>query len=441
MLIFYLSQLRIKRNIFEDIDWIMVVIYLGLVLFGWISIYAATYDDLHPSIFDLAKNHGKQALWIGLALVIGLIMLFFDTRFFETFAYPIYGFAILLLLGVLVFGTEVKGAQSWFVMGPVSFQPSEIAKFGTALALAKYLSMNGGRFDHLNVKLKSLAIIFLPGAFILLQPDVGSLLVFTSLLIVLYRQGLSGWIFGLGFIAVLLFIIALFLKQYEWTLFDTQIQGKIAFIFGLSSLAALLYYYLRKRKGSLFVITAVYVASLGYFLSVDYLFDNILQPHHQNRINELLGIVSDPLGAGYNVHQSKIAIGSGGFSGKGFLQGTQTKYHFVPEQSTDFIFCTVGEEWGFLGSLLLIGLFLTLMARIIWLAEKQRSVFTRVYGYCVASILFIHFTINIAMTIGLAPVIGIPLPFFSYGGSSLWSFTLLLFAFIKLDSERKYVLR
>jgi len=368
-------------------------------------------------------------------------MLFFDTRFFETFAYPIYGFALLLLMGVLVFGTEVKGAQSWFVLGPVSFQPSEIAKFGTALALAKYLSMNGARFDNLSIKLKSLAIIFLPGVFILLQPDVGSLLVFTSLLIVLYRQGLSGWIFGLGFVAIILFIMALFLKQYEWTLFGTLIQGKVAFILGLSSLAALTYYYLRKRKGSLFIIAAGYIASLGYFLSVDYLFDNILQPHHQNRINELLGIVSDPLGAGYNVHQSKIAIGSGGFSGKGFLQGTQTKFHFVPEQSTDFIFCTIGEEWGFLGSLVLIGLFLTLMTRIVWLAEKQRSVFTRVYGYCVASILFIHFTINIAMTIGLAPVIGIPLPFFSYGGSSLWSFTLLLFTFIKLDSERKYVLR
>lgn len=419
----------------------MVAIYLALVLFGWISIYAATYDDLHPSIFDLAKNHGKQALWIGLALVIGLIMLFFDTRFFETFAYPIYGFALLLLIGVLLFGTEVKGAQSWFVMGPISFQPSEIAKFGTALALAKYLSIHGARFDQLSIKLKSLLIIFLPGAFILLQPDVGSLLVFISFLIVLYRQGLSGWIFGLGFIAIVLFVMALFLKQYQWTIFDTLIEGKVAFISGLSALAAAIYYYLRRRKGSLFIIAASYIASLGYFLSVDYLFDKVLKTHHQNRINELLGIVSDPLGAGYNVHQSKIAIGSGGFSGKGFLQGTQTKFHFVPEQSTDFIFCTVGEEWGFIGTLILISLFLTLMSRIIWLAEKQRSVFTRVYGYCVASILFIHFTINIAMTIGLAPVIGIPLPFFSYGGSSLWSFTLLLFTFIKLDSERKYVLR
>ncbi len=419
----------------------MIVIYLALVLFGWISIYAATYDEMHPSIFDLAKNHGKQALWIGLALVIGLIMMFFDTRFFETFAYPIYGFALFLLLAVLVLGTEVKGAQSWFVLGPVSFQPSEIAKFGTALALAKYLSVYGSKFDSKKVKIISLAIIFLPGVFILLQPDVGSVLVFTSLLIVLYRQGLSGWIFGLGFVAVVLFILALFLKQYQWTLFEIPIQGNVAFIVSLSALAAAVYYFLRKKRGSLLIIVSSYIASLGYFLSIDYVFDNILQPHHQNRINELLGIVSDPSGAGYNVHQSKIAIGSGGFSGKGFLQGTQTKYHFVPEQSTDFIFCTVGEEWGFLGSLILIGLFLTLMGRIIWLAEKQRSVFTRVYGYCVASILFIHFTINIAMTIGLAPVIGIPLPFFSYGGSSLWSFTLLLFTFIKLDSERKYVLR
>ena len=226
----------------------MIVIYLALVLFGWISIYAATYDEMHPSIFDLAKNHGKQALWIGLALVIGLIMMFFDTRFFETFAYPIYGFALFLLLAVLVLGTEVKGAQSWFVLGPVSFQPSEIAKFGTALALAKYLSVYGSKFDSKKVKIISLAIIFLPGVFILLQPDVGSVLVFTSLLIVLYRQGLSGWIFGLGFVAVVLFILALFLKQYQWTLFEIPIQGNVAFIVSLSALAAAVYYFLGKKE-------------------------------------------------------------------------------------------------------------------------------------------------------------------------------------------------
>lgn len=433
--------MRIKRSIFEDIDWVMVITFAALVLFGWISIYAATYDDSHPSIFDLAKNHGKQALWIGLASVIAITILFFDHRFFETFAYLIYGAAVLLLLAVLVVGTEIKGAQSWFVIGSISFQPSEIAKFGTALALAKYLSQEGKRFDQWKTKLYALGIIFFPAALIMLQPDVGSTLVFASLLIVLYRQGLSGWIFGIGFIAAALFVIALYLKQFEWTVFEQLIEGKMVFIVGLTMLAAAILYLLRKRKGSRLVVGGGYAVSLVYFLSVDWLFDKVLKPHHQNRINELLGIVSDPLGAGYNVHQSKIAIGSGGFSGKGFLQGTQTKFHFVPEQSTDFIFCTVGEEWGFIGSFVVISLFVFLLGRIIWNAENQRSAFTRIYGYSVASILFIHVAINIGMAIGLAPVIGIPLPFFSYGGSSLWSFTLLLFTFIKLDSERKYVLR
>ncbi len=433
--------MRTKRSIFEDIDWLMVGLYIALVLFGWISIYAATFDEAHPSIFDLAKNHGKQALWIGLALVIATVLLFFDHRFFETFGYIVYGFSLLLLVAVVLVGTEIKGAQSWFVLGPISFQPSEIAKFGTALALAKYLGDHGERFDQFKVKLYSLGIIFLPAALIMLQPDVGSTLVFTSLLIVLYRQGLPSWIFGLGFVAVFLFILALYMKQYSVELFGVTLEGKFIFLGLFTTLAGFVWYNLRKKKGSTLVVGGSYLAMVGYFFSVDFLFDNILQPHHQNRINELLGIVSDPLGAGYNVHQSKIAIGSGGFSGKGFLQGTQTKFHFVPEQSTDFIFCTVGEEWGFIGSFVMIALFVTLMGRIVWLAEKQRSAFTRIYGYGVASILFIHFAINVGMTIGLAPVIGIPLPFFSYGGSSLWSFTLLLFTFIKLDSERKFVLR
>ena len=232
------------------------------------------------------------------------------------------------------------------------------------------------------------------------------------------------------------------MKQFSWEISsETSIAGSWLFLSLLASLCGVIFYFLRKSKGSLLIILGSYLASLGYYLSVDFVFDHVLKPHHQNRINELLGIVSDPLGAGYNVHQSKIAIGSGGFFGKGFLQGTQTRFHFVPEQSTDFIFCTVGEEWGFLGSVVLVSLFVFLMARIIWMAEKQRSEFTRIYGYCLASILFIHFTINIGMAIGLAPVIGIPLPFFSYGGSSLWSFTVLLFTFIKLDSERKFVLR
>lgn len=434
--------MRAKRNIFQDIDWALVLTYLVLVLFGWMSIYAATFDEEHRMVYDMSRNHGKQLMWIGLAFVLAITLLFFDQRFFDAFAYGVYGFALVLLAAVLVFGSEIKGAQSWFVIGPVSFQPSELAKYGTALALAKYLRDNANAFDKLKTRIYALGILFLPAALIMLQPDVGSMLVFTALLVVLYRQGLSGWWFIIGIAAIALFIMALYMKQVTLSLTDDfVIQGSVLFGIGLTLLAALIYYWLRKKKGSLLITGLAYVAVLGYYFSVDYLFDNLLQPHHQNRINELLGIVSDPRGAGYNVHQSKIAIGSGGFSGKGFLEGTQTKFDFVPEQSTDFIFCTVGEEWGFLGSFVLVSLFVFLMGRIIWLAEKQRSQFTRIYGYCVASILFIHFAINIGMTIGLAPVIGIPLPFFSYGGSSLWSFTVLLFTFIKLDSEKKYVLR
>mgnify|MGYP000179553916 CR=1 FL=1 len=434
--------MRTRQSVFQDIDWIMVGVYLFLVAFGWMSIYAATYDEAHRAVNDMTQNHGKQMLWIGLSLVIAAAILLFDHRFFETFAYGIYGVSIALLLGVLIVGSEIKGAQSWFVLGPVSFQPSEIAKYGTALALAKYLSQYGARFKERKVLLTSLAIIFFPAALIMLQPDVGSVLVFSTLLIVLYRQGLSGWWFVVALIAVFLFVMALFMKQWTLQLFgDNEIGGTWIFLGALTLIVGAFYYQFRKQKGSLPIFSGGLVAMIGYYLSVDYLFDHLLKPHHQNRINELLGIVSDPLGAGYNVHQSKIAIGSGGFSGKGFLQGTQTKFHFVPEQSTDFIFCTVGEEWGFLGTLVLILAFIFLLGRIIWSSENQRSEFTRNYGYAAAAILFIHFTINIGMAIGLAPVIGIPLPFFSYGGSSLWSFTILLFTFIKLDSERKFVLR
>ena len=434
--------MRTRQNIFQDIDWVMILIYFALISFGWISIYAATFDEQHREILDMTQNHGKQMMWIGLGLIIALTILLLDHQFFETFAYVIYGFSVFLLLAVLFAGSEIKGAQSWFVLGPVSFQPSELAKYGTALALAKYLKTYGHKFKELKTKFYALGIIFLPAVFIMLQPDVGSMLVFAALLIVLYRQGLSGWIFILGFVAIFLFVIALFMKRITWEITEeTVIQGSTIFLAILTISAGGFYYLFRKSKGSLIIVLGTLLASIGYYFSVDFVFDNILKPHHQNRINELLGIVSDPLGAGYNVHQSKIAIGSGGFTGKGFLQGTQTKFHFVPEQSTDFIFCSVGEEWGFIGSFVLVSLFVFLMSRIIWMAEKQRSVFTRIYGYSVAAILFIHFSINIGMAIGLAPVIGIPLPFFSYGGSSLWTFTVLLFTFIKLDSERKFVLR
>lgn len=434
--------MRTRKNIFQDIDWIMVGTYLAMIVFGWMSIYAATFDEAYRGFFDLTQNHGKQAMWMGFAIVIAAVILILDYRFFETFGYIIYGFAMFLLVAVLFFGSEIKGAQSWFVIGSFSFQPSEIAKYGTALALSKYLSDRVLKFDQFKTKLISFIIILSPAVLIALQPDIGSTLVFAALTIVLYRQGLSPWFFNLSFVAIALFVFALFMKQISIEVTESfVIHGSIIFLVGLSLLAILLYIKLRKKKGSLFVIASTYAAMVGYYFSVDYVFDNVLKTHHQNRINELLGIVSDPLGAGYNVHQSMIAIGSGGFSGKGFLQGTQTKFHFVPEQSTDFIFCTVGEEWGFMGSFVVVSLFVFLMGRIVWMAEKQRSNFTRIYGYSLASILFIHFLINIGMTIGLAPVIGIPLPFFSYGGSSLWSFTILLFTFIKLDSERKFVLR
>lgn len=433
--------MRSKRNIFEDIDWITVLIYLVLVFFGWLCIYSATYSDLNSSLEFAETNHGKQMIFMFISFLVAIALLFLDHRFFETLAYGVYGLGIFLLILVLFIGSEIKGAQSWFVIGSISFQPSEIAKFGTALALAKFISINHSTFNTLQTRLQATAIISFPALLILLQPDVGSMLVFGALSIVLYREGLSGWFFILGFIAIILFVAALFLKQFEWILFGRVIKGKDAFLVITTIFASIIYLLLKKAKGSLLIISAAFASMISFFLSVDYVFDNVLKEHHQNRINELLGIVSDPKGAGYNVHQSKIAIGSGGFSGKGFLEGTQTQLKFVPEQFTDFIFSTLGEEWGFIGSFSVIILFLVLMTRIIWLSEKQRSVFTRIYGYSVASIFFIHFSINISMTMGLAPVIGIPLPFFSYGGSSLLSFTLLLFTFIKLDSERKFVLR
>lgn len=412
-----------------------------LAFFGWVCIYSATYSEANIGLGMTQTNQGKQMMFMIISALVAIAILFLDHRFFETLAYGVYALGLFLLMLVLVIGSEIKGAQSWFVMGPISFQPSEIAKYGTALALAKFISSNHNTFNTLRTKLQAVAIIGLPAALIMLQPDVGSMLVFTVLSIVLYREGLSGWFFIIGFVAIMVFISALYLKQYEWTIFGTLIKGKMVFILFMALLGSGAYYMFRKARGSLLIISLATAAILGFFLSVDYVFDNVLKIHHQNRINELLGIVSDPKGAGYNVHQSMIAFGSGGFSGKGFLEGTQTQLKYVPEQFTDFIFSTLGEEWGFLGTFTVIVLFVFLMARIIWLAEKQRSVFTRLYGYSVASIFFIHFAINIGMTIGLAPVIGIPLPFFSYGGSSLLSFTLLLFTFVKLDSERKFVLR
>lgn len=420
----------------------LVVLYMLLVLIGWMSIYAAVYDENHFSIFDTSQRYGKQLIWIFAAVFLAIVILFFEGHFFTSFAFPIYGFVLFLLLGVLLFGAEVKGARSWFKIGGFAIQPSEFAKFATNLALAKYLSTLNINIEHIKTKLIASIIIGFPALFILLQNDTGSALVYASFIFVLYREGLSGNILLIGLYVAFLFILSLLFRLNEFMLFnDFAITGDKVLIFILGCIAGLVIYFTRKMKRMWAIVSTVFVLSAGLVFSVDYIFESVLEPHQSKRINVLLGLESDPYGAGYNVNQSLIAIGSGGFFGKGFLEGTQTKFDFVPEQSTDFIFCTIGEEWGFFGSFLLMALYMALFFRIIYIAERQRSTFSRIYGYGVASILFFHFLVNIGMTLGLAPVIGIPLPFISYGGSSLWSFTILLFIFVKLDSERMLILR
>ena len=420
--------MRNQGGILQNIDRWMVVIFLLLVAMGWVSIYASVYNDEHQSILDLSQNYGKQAIWIGGSLLIAFSILIIDGKFFAAFSYPIYILFILLLLVVLVVARDVKGAVSWIDIGSFKLQPSEFAKFATNMALAKFLSTLDIRMKDLRTKIVSSLIIGLPAALILLQNDTGSALVYAAFVFVLYREGLSGNILIFGFLAAVLFVMTLLVPKF--VLFS--IIGGIGLVF---------YFFVRKKRQNILIIAAGVLIASAIVFSVDYAFNHVLQEHQRTRINVLLGKEIDPKGAGYNVNQSKIAIGSGGVLGKGFLQGTQTKYDFVPEQSTDFIFCTVGEEWGFVGSFVVIGLFMVLLWRIIYVAERQRSQYSRIYGYGVACILFFHLMVNIGMTVGLAPVIGIPLPFFSYGGSSLWSFTILLFVFIKLDAYRLEILR
>ncbi len=419
--------MRENRSIFTNIDWFLVFLYLLLVFMGWGNIYAAVFNEENSSILDMNEEYGRQLIWILTSLFLGIIILFTDGKIFQALAYPIYFLSILSLIGVLIFGKEVAGARSWFALGSFSLQPSEFAKFATALALARFASTDGISIKRWRDRLIAFAVIFIPAAIIIPQPDPGSALVYTSLLLVLYREGLPGNYIFFGLSLAVLFILCL--------VFD-----KVSVLIGLGIIALITLLITRKVRGFYWRILGVLSVAILFTYSVDYAFNNVLEDRHRNRINILLGKAHDPKGIGYNTNQSMIAIGSGGLKGKGFLQGTQTKFDFVPEQSTDFIFCTVGEEWGFLGSALLITLFIVLFFRLVQVAERQKSVFTRVYGYCVVSILFFHFAINIAMTIGLAPVIGIPLPFFSYGGSSLWGFTILLFIFIKLDAYRLQVL-
>lgn len=406
------------------IDWVLVVLYLALVLIGWISIYSAVYDQDHQSIFDFSQRYGKQLVWIITALILAFIVLILDPKFYSTFAYPIYGGTILLLMAVLVLGQEVAGSRSWFELGSIRIQPTEFAKFATSLAIARYLSSYNVDMSSLKTKIYLLILITIPAGLILLQNDTGSAIVYTSFLIVFYREGFSGNVFILGIAIVILFLATLLFNE-------------LYVMIGLGVITAITIVFAKKNFRSIITIVGILIISLGLVYSVSYVFDNVLEHHQRTRINVLLGKESDPQGAEYNVNQSKIAIGSGGFAGKGFLEGTQTKFNFVPEQSTDFIFCTIGEEWGFLGSLVLISLYVLLLFRIIKLAERQRSDFSRIYGYGVAAVLFFHFLVNLGMTIGLTPVIGIPLPFISYGGSSLWGFTVLLFIFIKLDTHHQ----
>ncbi len=431
-----------KGSRWLDIDWVLIALYSVLIFMGWINIYAATFNENYQSIFDMSQSYGKQMMWICTSYFLAWVILMLDPRFFSRLAYLIYGVCIALLIGVLIFGTEIKGAKSWYTFGGFSFQPSELAKFGTALALTFYLTNLNKKFSGFFTRIKALTILLIPAGLILLQPDTGSVLVYASFIFVMYREGLSGNFLLLGLGAIAIFILALLLNTTTIELpFDIILPGQTMMVVVIGLIFLVLYSLFKKIKKVKWVLLASFLMVSGYIFAVNYSFNNILQKHQRARINELLGIESDPTGAGYNVHQSMIAIGSGGGFGKGFLQGTQTKYDFVPEQSTDFIFCTVGEEWGFIGTFVVIALFLFLLFRLIILAERQRSKFSRIYGYCVASIFFFHLAINVGMTIGLAPVIGIPLPFFSYGGSSLWSFTILLFTFIKMDAERMHALR
>jgi rod shape determining protein RodA len=466
-----------SNNIWLGIDKITIVLFLLLVIMGWFNIYAAVYNEEHKQILDLSQRYGKQFIWILATLVLAVFVVMIDSKFYYFFAWFIYGILIFMLMLVLVLGKEINGARSWFEFGPLSLQPSEFAKFGTALALAAYMNERRQDLTKMNVFLPAVGIILLPALLTALQPDLGSTIVFFAFFIVLFREGMSPFIFISGLLMVILFFLTLLMDNLKieigviavaflfiWLTTRKAKQsfiglgiflaiGAVLYIFDhfvlksmgneavllitvlLTGLAIAYYIYLKKA----FEVLIIYLFLLGsilYINSVDFAFNNLLKPHQKERVEIMLGFKTDPHGTGYNVNQSIISIGSGGFTGKGYLQGTQTKFKFVPSQSTDFIFCTVGEEWGFTGSLVVIGLYLFLLLRLVVLAERQRSVFARIFGYGVISILFTHFFINIGMAIGLIPVIGIPLPFFSYGGSSLWGFTILLFVFLRFDAGR-----
>lgn len=412
-----------NQSITNNLDWICVIIYMVLVVMGWLNIYSSSLSlSAESSFLDLSQFYGKQLLSIVLTIPLIFVILAVDGKFYEKYSSIIFGLALLSIAGLFVFGKTVKGQANWYSFGAFGVQPSEFAKAATALALAKYLSDVQVNLKDVSKQIQALGIILLPIALIV-PHDPGSALIYVMFVFVLYREGLPAWYLWTGFIAIILFVSALVLEPWAIVLI---------------SLLLLFLYYLKSRKvdRNLLASTLILVLISGFVFSVDYVFENVFKQHHRDRFNILLGKQVDMKGIGYNTNQSEIAIGSGGWFGKGFLEGTQTKGGFVPEQHTDYIFTTVGEEWGFFGSLVVIGLFLGLIFRIIYLSERQKTKFSRVYGYCVAVILFIHFFINIAMVAGIFPTIGVPLPFFSYGGSGLWGFTILLFIFLKMDANK-----
>ncbi len=466
-----------RSSILSRVDWMTVIMYLMLVIFGFVNIYSSSYHEDHALIFDFSQRYGKQFYWIATALLLAAVVFAINTRFYYFFAFPIYILSLLSLLAVLLIGATIHGSRSWIAVGAFHIQVAEFAKVATALALAKYLSFYNRSLTRFKTLLNASLIIFIPASLIMLQPDMGSTLIYLAFILVLYREGLSLGVLIVGVLFALLFILTLVMdktliilgllvlglfihviieKKIRYTLTGLVIlllTGIVLWGFsrifhhtysvytvifltvfaGGILLIPFFYKYKLKKTGFLY---SLLVVSILFTFSVNYVFSNILEEHQRKRINIVLGIESDPYGCGYNVNQSEIAIGSGGFAGKGFLHGTQTKFDFVPEQSTDFIFCTVGEEWGFIGTFLVVVFYVLFLLRLLYLAERQRSSFNRIYGYSVFSLFSAHVLINIGMTIGLFPVIGIPLPFFSYGGSSLWAFTILLFVFLRLDADR-----
>ncbi|WP_417800271.1 rod shape-determining protein RodA [Tenacibaculum sp.] len=419
-----------RNNIFAGIDWLLVLLYIILVSFGWLNIYAASSSEESREIFDFSTKYGKQLIFIGLSIPVIIFILFFNSKFYEQFSSLMYIFSLVLLAGVLVFGKKINGATSWYNFGGIGLQPSEFAKAFTALALAKLMSDRQYNLKLVKNQAKAFIIIFLPAFFIALQPDMGSVLIYFAFFFVLNREGLTLAYILFGTIAIILFILTVYFGA-KWILISCLLLITFIVFYGV---------YKDKRffRFNIIKIIGSYLFAIFFILGISYTYNNILEQHQKDRFDILLGKIQDNKGIGYNSYQSEKTISSGGFSGKGFLQGDRTQGNFVPEQHTDYIYSTVGEEWGFIGSSFVIFLFMLLLYRIIYLSETQTNKFARIYGYSVASIFFFHMIVNIGMVIGLLPTVGIPLPFFSYGGSSLWGFTLLLFIFIRLDAHKKY---